>query len=89
MRNHAIFREFDLEEDSCFVAARIANEKYLRHRQSTKEREEQVPYVATDDDLPEIFWSAKPGAQKSARSRSRLRSGRESLQFSLHSRQVD
>jgi hypothetical protein len=46
-----------LELDSCVVAAHQANEEFLQRRQSGKEHEEQVTYVASDDDLPEVFWS--------------------------------
>jgi hypothetical protein len=59
--NHPIFRPSHPAEDSCLAAVHVANERYLRRRQAAQEREvkqEQAgPYVATDDDLAEIFWS--------------------------------
>lgn len=66
MRNpqHPIFRPAYPSEDSCIVAAHQANKRYLERLQSTQEREvkqEQAPYVATDNDLPEIFWSETTG----------------------------
>ncbi|HXE32797.1 MAG TPA: hypothetical protein VN087_02705 [Verrucomicrobiae bacterium] len=33
MRNHPVFERFDLEEDSCIVAAHRADERYRQRRQ--------------------------------------------------------
>lgn len=58
MRNHPIFERIDPEEDSCFVAAQRADERY-RQRLRTECKEEQhaeSQYQATDGDLPEVFW---------------------------------
>jgi hypothetical protein len=59
MRNNAIFRRFDPEEDSCFIAACRADERYrqrLRTERTDEERTEPSRYEASDDDLPQIFF---------------------------------
>lgn len=56
-----MFKTFDLEQDSCFIAAHRADERYglrLRTERTDEERTEPSPYEPTDDDLPEMFWSA-------------------------------
>ena len=60
MRNHAIFRTFDPEEDSCITATLRADERYRRRLRSSredKEPPERARYVADDSDLPSIFWT--------------------------------
>ncbi len=58
MRNHPVFRAFD-PEDSCIVAAHLANERYrqrLRTERTDEERTEPSRYEPSDDDLPQIFF---------------------------------
>jgi hypothetical protein len=63
--NHPIFRGVDPEEDSCIAFARLVNERYVQRQQAASEHAQRPqpksadsrPYVATDDDLPESFWS--------------------------------
>lgn len=58
-----IFRKFELE-DSCIVAAHLANERYLQRQAAQEEgagqeqRTEPAPYEASDDDLPRIFFQS-------------------------------
>jgi hypothetical protein len=55
MRNHPVFERFDLEEDSCIVAAHRAEERYrqrLRTERKDEEPTESSRYEANDD-LPE------------------------------------
>ena len=51
----------ELELDSCLIAALRADERFRQHRRQVPEegdpREQEKPqYVASDDDLPAIFW---------------------------------
>jgi hypothetical protein len=59
MRNHPVFKTFDLEQDSCFIAAHRADERYrqrLRSERKEEQRTEPSRYQASDDDLPEALW---------------------------------
>jgi hypothetical protein len=63
MRNHPVFRIFDLEEDSCIIAVHRADERRrqrLRTERTDEERTEPSRYEAADEDLPEIFWAERP-----------------------------
>jgi hypothetical protein len=58
--HHPIFRPAVLSEDSCIAAMQLENERYLRRRRSAEEHDteqERETYVATDDDLPRIYYN--------------------------------
>jgi hypothetical protein len=59
---HPVFRPAVPSDDSCIVAAQNANERYLRRQRSAEEydtKQERETYVATHNDLPEVFWGGK------------------------------
>jgi|GEM_PF-2866447 hypothetical protein len=67
--NHPIFCGANSLEDSCVFALQRANELHLHGQRKRQEGElfaarqesdtETAHYQATDDDLPEIFWTEK------------------------------
>jgi hypothetical protein len=73
--NHPIFRGVDPEEDSCIAFARLVNERYVQRQQTAREQTQRLqprseaprPYMATDDDLPTIFWSKTDENEKENR----------------------
>jgi hypothetical protein len=70
--HHGVFRPADLEQDSCFHAIALANERFLQRHQAAWQEEgklfsandevlkeqclEPPHYEASDDDLPSIFF---------------------------------
>jgi hypothetical protein len=63
-RNHPVFTTFD-PEDSCIVSAHRADARYRERLRSERKDELTEPprYLASDDDLPEMFW---PREQRSS-----------------------
>lgn len=47
MRNHPVFKTFDLEEDSCIVGMLRADERYRQRRWTEGEGEERIEPSAT------------------------------------------
>lgn len=64
MKQGELFPPPELELDSCILAACRAEERLRRYCQAVKEeqngQQKEHGYVATDDDLPAIFWEPRP-----------------------------